>query len=268
MARQTVIYSDGGGERASTAAGACIIDGPKGRLQLIVFLGGATNNEAEIIAGLLAFSGLQALGVKGSVRWVCDSEYVLKSATQYIHNWQRNGWKTASKKPVKNQGLWRTYLALSEDYSVTADHVYGHTGHDENEACDSAATWARNHAYTELARQDDGMLITSVGRGDDIGWFLLDGRDFLKALRSLKETEPAAQLVQSLVEKIEELPEAGSAPKSSAAKQSSKKQLPELLASLEELQAIADEIEDVVDESTAASALHKDLLKLLKKHGG
>ena len=218
MSDQIVIYSDGGGERSSSAAGACIVDSPRGRLQLIIFLGAATNNEAEITAGLLAFSALHALGVKKKskteVHWVCDSEYVLKSATQYINNWQRNGWKTATKKPVKNQGLWRTYLSLSKGLTVETQHVYGHTGHRENEACDSAATWARSHAYTVLAQEDEGILVTSVGWGDDLGWYLLDGRDFLKAIRAAGDGEPASELMQLLSDKVESLPENGSASRS------------------------------------------------------
>ncbi len=267
MAEQIVIYSDGGGERSSSAAGACIVDSPEGRLQLIVFLGAATNNEAEITAGLLAFSALRALGIKNKaeVHWVCDSEYVLKSATQYINNWQRNGWKTASKKPVKNQGLWRTYLGLSKGYAVQTEHVYGHTGHDENESCDSAATWARTHAYTVLAQQEEGLFVTSVGRGDDIGWYLLDGRDFLKKLRASAETEPSEEVVQFFVDKIANLSTEGST-RVPLAKKPEESPESKLASVLEELRQAVDHLDVIADSSIDAKSLQKSLVTLLRKY--
>ncbi len=177
-----VLYSDGGGQKGSAAAGACILEHvATGRRQhLVVFLGGATNNEAEIFGGLLGFALLRSLGASATeIRWVCDSEYVLKSATQYIFGWQRNGWKTADKKPVKNQGLWRAFLALSRGVKIAANHVRGHTGHPENEACDTAATWAQSYGVEYLA----GGRSSDVVEIDDISWLLLDGRELLTELR-------------------------------------------------------------------------------------
>ncbi|HQH27756.1 MAG TPA: hypothetical protein PLP17_10200, partial [Oligoflexia bacterium] len=128
-----VLCSDGGADRSGQAAGACLLQTADGATAgLIVYLGEATNNEAEICAGLLGFSWLcacHAAAPLGKVRWICDSEYVLKSATAYIRNWEKNGWKTADKKPVKNQGLWRAFLRLSAGCEIDPKHVRGHTGH-------------------------------------------------------------------------------------------------------------------------------------------
>lgn len=186
------IFSDGGGERSSTAAAASIIEWHNQRVQLVAFLGGATNNEAEIFGGLLAFSFIHAHTVStsgGSVRWVCDSEYVLKSATEYIHNWQRNGWKTAAKKPVKNQALWRSYAELAKGFKVQAEHIYGHTGHEENEACDSASTWARMEGARCLKESGTGALFSDLPGHAQGVWHLIDGRPFLSRLRELEERE-------------------------------------------------------------------------------
>ena len=158
---------------------------------LAVYLGAATNNEAEIAASLLGFSALRALhgdSTPVSVHWVSDSEYVLKSATAYIRNWQRNGWQTADKKPVKNQGLWRAYLALTHSFKIKAEHVKGHSGHPENEACDQASLWARNFADEfdagkSWVRED---LDTPIGTDC---WTCFDGRVLLEGVRSESPSE-------------------------------------------------------------------------------
>lgn len=199
-----ILFSDGGGERGSTGAGGCLIEeGATGkRLFLAVFLGAATNNESEITAALLGFSFLhlfaaQYAGKKQiSVKWVCDSEYVLKSGTGYIINWQKNGWQTAQKKPVKNQGLWKTFLSLTEALQITPEHVRGHTGHPENEACDAVSTWVRANGEDMLDEQGNGALIDA---GDE-PWMLIDGREFLKGVRN---DSPGEDDMSFLVDSLE-----------------------------------------------------------------
>jgi len=195
------LYSDGGGVRDSVAAGACILeDRATGRREnLVVFLGGATNNESEITAGLLGFSLLKARyqSLSGcNVHWVSDSEYTLKSATSYIQNWQKNGWKTANRKPVKNQGLWRTYLHLSAGAKVSTEHVAGHAGHVENEACDQASTWAQLNAAEALSTSSS--LSTPVEFGGS-SWLLLDGRGFIQAMRSDHPTVAESEGLMAIV---------------------------------------------------------------------
>ena len=126
-----VIYSDGGGTKLSAAAGACIIEDKlnNNRVNLVAYLGVATNNEAEIFAGLLGFCFLYALNDKTSdeLVWVSDSEYALKSATEYIKNWQTNNWKTASRTTVKNLALWKTFLRYSEGiFNYTETRLWTH----------------------------------------------------------------------------------------------------------------------------------------------
>ena len=195
------IFTDGGSSRGGVAAGACVIDLQQSarRHGAVVFLGEATNNEAEITAALLAFSFVRLAIAKrdsnssASVHWVADSEYTLKSAQEYIHNWQRNGWKTAAKEPVKNQGLWRAYLTLSKGLRISTEHVRGHTGHAENEMCDLAANWAKASAEDSLEYDQRKVEIPDSGLPY---WLLVDGRDFLNHLRAGGEDEEVYSLLE------------------------------------------------------------------------
>ncbi len=192
MAKEYVLYSDGGAELHVSAAGACIVEDKetKERVYITSFLGPGTNNEGEIIGGLLGFSYLRAIGVKPEatkIHWICDSEYVLKSATGYIFNWVKNGWKTASRKQVKNKGLWKAYLTLAKGFSITPEHVRGHTGHPENEACDEACNWARAEGPDLLASGGEGDKFEINGEQ----WVLIDGAKTLEALREDCDDEEA-----------------------------------------------------------------------------
>ncbi len=197
MAEDYILYSDGGAELRVSGAGACIVeDCATGvRTHLAANLGGATNNEAEIFAGLLGFAWLRACdqNFNGNIRWVCDSEYVLKSATQYINNWKRNGWQTAAKKPVKNQGLWQAYSELSSGIKVTADHVRGHTGHPENEACDSMTNWVR--ANEDFLKDSDGSQTVEF---EGELWTVFESSKTLKEIRSSDEVNH--EIISGLIE--------------------------------------------------------------------
>jgi ribonuclease HI len=99
-----------------------------------------TNNRMELTAAIRA---LQALKAPCEVVLHSDSKYVLDGITKWIVGWQRNGWKTAAKKPVLNADLWQDLLAAAAPHRVTWIWVKGHAGHAENErvdklACDAA----------------------------------------------------------------------------------------------------------------------------------
>lgn len=95
-----------------------------------------TNNRMELLAVIRA---LQALTRPAPVRITTDSQYVKNGITQWIHNWKRNGWKTAAKQPVKNDDLWRLLDQLVAQHDVVWDWVKGHSGHPENELADRLA---------------------------------------------------------------------------------------------------------------------------------
>ena len=95
-----------------------------------------TNNRMELGA---AIEALKALSQACHVTLTTDSTYVRDGITQWVSKWKANGWKTAAKKPVKNQDLW---IALDEQYqrhTVDWQWVKGHAGHPENERADQLA---------------------------------------------------------------------------------------------------------------------------------
>ena len=95
-----------------------------------------TNNRMELMAAIQA---LEALKRPSLVRLHTDSMYLRDGITRYIHNWKRNGWKTADKKPVKNVDLWQRLEAAIERHRVEWRWVRGHSGHPENERADALA---------------------------------------------------------------------------------------------------------------------------------
>ena len=95
-----------------------------------------TNNRIELMA---VIRGLQALKRRCAVDVTTDSQYVKNGITQWIHNWKRNGWRTAAKKPVKNDDLWRQLDEAVARHDVSWHWVKGHSGHPENERADALA---------------------------------------------------------------------------------------------------------------------------------
>jgi ribonuclease HI len=93
-----------------------------------------TNNRMEMTAAIRAF---EALKTPSEVIVHTDSRYVMDGVTKWMANWKRNGWKTADKKPVKNEELWRALEAAAAPHAVTWRWVRGHAGHPENERCDA-----------------------------------------------------------------------------------------------------------------------------------
>ena len=95
-----------------------------------------TNNRMELLAVIRA---LEALRRPSQVRLYTDSLYVMKGIQTWIHAWKRKGWKTADKKPVKNEDLWRELDAAAGRHRVEWHWVKGHSGHPENERADALA---------------------------------------------------------------------------------------------------------------------------------
>ncbi len=102
-----------------------------------------TNNRMELMA---VIRGLQALKRPCAVDVTTDSQYVKNGITQWIHNWKRNGWRTAARQPVKNDDLWRMLDEAVARHRVTWHWVKGHSGHPENERADALA----NRAIDEM----------------------------------------------------------------------------------------------------------------------
>ena len=95
-----------------------------------------TNNRMELLAAITA---LETLDRASRITIVTDSSYVKDGITKWIHGWKAKGWKTAAKKPVKNEELWRRLDDATQRHDVTWEWVKGHAGHPENERADELA---------------------------------------------------------------------------------------------------------------------------------
>lgn len=96
-----------------------------------------TNNRMELMAAIKA---LEALKRPCRVTLSTDSNYVKDGITRWIFGWQKNGWKTADRKPVKNAELWQELLAAIKPHRVEWLWVKGHAGHPDNERADRLAS--------------------------------------------------------------------------------------------------------------------------------
>ena len=95
-----------------------------------------TNNRMEMMAVICALGTLK----KPSTAIIhTDSRYVMDGATKWMKRWKSNGWKTADKKPVKNEDLWRALDEALSGHDINWRWVRGHTGHPENERADALA---------------------------------------------------------------------------------------------------------------------------------
>ena len=95
-----------------------------------------TNHRMELTAVIEA---LRALKRPSQVVVHTDSQYVQKGVTEWLRNWKQRGWKTADRKPVKNEDLWRALDALLATHRISWRWVRGHSGHPENERADALA---------------------------------------------------------------------------------------------------------------------------------
>lgn len=132
-----IIHSDGGchGNPGPGGWAATLEFGPH-RRELSGGVPATTNNRMELQA---AIEALSALKETCEVDFYTDSEYVKNGVTEWLSNWKRNGWRTKSKKPVKNEDLWRVLDAHVSTHQVTWHWLKGHAGHIGNERCDQLA---------------------------------------------------------------------------------------------------------------------------------
>lgn len=111
-----------------------------------------TNNRMELLAAIVA---LETLKSACQVTLTTDSQYVRQGITSWLKGWKAKGWKTASKKPVKNKDLWQRLDKACGSHDIQWKWVKGHSGHPENERCDELA---RNAAENDATREDKGYV--------------------------------------------------------------------------------------------------------------
>ncbi len=98
-----------------------------------------TNNMMELTA---VIKSLEILNRPCSIVITTDSQYVKNGITKWIHNWKKNGWKTANKKPVKNKSLWIRLDEVISEHKIQWEWIKGHSGHPQNERADELANLA------------------------------------------------------------------------------------------------------------------------------
>ena len=137
MTPGVTIYTDGAcsGNPGPGGWGAVLLFGEKEK----EICGGepdSTNNRMELMAAIQA---LEALTKPCKVELHTDSTYVMKGISEWIHSWKARGWRTADKKPVKNEDLWRRLDEARLHHHVDWRWVKGHSGHEMNERADGLA---------------------------------------------------------------------------------------------------------------------------------
>jgi ribonuclease HI len=137
MTKKIEIFTDGAcsGNPGPGGWGAVLRYG-KAEKELSGGMAETTNNQMELMATI---ESLKSLKRKCEVDITTDSSYVKDGITKWIFNWKKNGWKTANKKPVKNQELWQELDEMTQKHSVNWHWVKGHAGHPENERADDLA---------------------------------------------------------------------------------------------------------------------------------
>lgn len=149
--KEVRIYSDGSclGNPGPGGYGVVLLYGDH-RKELSAGFRLTTNNRMELLGAII---GLQALKQPCRVTLTSDSQYVRQGITQWIEKWKRNGWRTASKAPVKNEDLWRQLDEAASRHQVHWAWIKGHAGHPENERCDLLA---RTAAESRPSGHDEG----------------------------------------------------------------------------------------------------------------
>ncbi|GLU48277.1 ribonuclease HI [Nocardiopsis ansamitocini] len=102
-----------------------------------------TNNRMELMAAIMA---LESLTRQVPVVLHTDSTYVRDGITKWVHGWKRKGWKTADKKPVKNEELWKRLDTAAARFEVEWKWVKGHSGDPGNDRADALACRGRDEA--------------------------------------------------------------------------------------------------------------------------
>lgn len=144
MNKKIEIYTDGSslGNPGPGGWGTVVVINEKITEELGGYDKDTTNNRMEIQAAIEALKYINKKHKDDHVTIHADSAYVLGGVTTWIHGWERNGWRTANKKPVMNQELWQELIALVRIFKgqLVWQKVKGHSGHVYNDKADEIAT--------------------------------------------------------------------------------------------------------------------------------
>lgn len=136
-----IIYTDGAarGNPGPAGWGVVVFVGSK-----VHEFGGreehATNNQMELTSAIEALKYIKSQKLDLPIEINADSKYVITGINDWIHNWLKNGWRSANKKPVLNQELWQELYELNQELNPKWHYVAGHSGHEWNDRVDLIAT--------------------------------------------------------------------------------------------------------------------------------
>ncbi len=138
------VFTDGAcsGNPGPGGWGAIILDEKENQINLSGSEQSTTNNRMELVAPIMALKKIKSNSV---IIIYTDSTYLKNGITLWIKNWEKNGWKSAHKKPVKNKDLWVVLNKLTEEQSISWKWVKAHSGNKFNELADKLATEAINN---------------------------------------------------------------------------------------------------------------------------
>ena len=139
-----IVFTDGAcsGNPGPGGWGAIILDEKENQINLSGREQSTTNNRMELIAPIMALKKIKSNSI---IIIYTDSTYLKNGITLWIKNWEKNGWKSANKKPVKNKDLWVVLSKLTEKQSISWKWVKAHSGNKFNELADKLATEAINN---------------------------------------------------------------------------------------------------------------------------
>ena len=148
MSAKVVIYTDGACRGNPGPGGWGVVMSSQGQDKTLQgYAPDTTNNRMELIA---VIEGLRALKRPCQIELNTDSKYVLQGINEWVHNWKRNGWKTAARKPVKNVDLWQQLDTEVDRHEIDWHWVKGHSGVAGNEQADQLANEAIDAALVLL----------------------------------------------------------------------------------------------------------------------
>lgn len=205
-----IIYSDGSANSSDHGAAACIVEDTNTlkRYFLVTSFGQSTNNQAEVFSTLLGYAFIESLGATpwdSRIKLVSDSEYTISSSVNYINKWKRSGKLYGNYIPLKNRYFWQLFDKLTNNFDILGEHVKGHSGHFDNERCDTAASWARIKRIESGPEEPYLIEIIKNKRKttsfrDD--WYYFDSTDLFSELTTEESTVDIVGIKNALIESL------------------------------------------------------------------
>lgn len=174
--KKVIVHSDGACHGNPGPGGwAAVLEYGEHKRELSGGVAATTNNRMELQA---AIEALSALKESCQVEFYTDSQYVRHGVSAWLLIWKRNGWKTKSKKPVKNEDLWRTLDASMARHQINWHWIKGHAGHVCNERCDELASQEIGRIKRDFGAEHLKSLLVQFlanNNGDSDGNQMADG---------------------------------------------------------------------------------------------